>query len=182
MFLSEPNPLPPVNFNVGKSAAEIGFDPLHPEYTFSREVLRETYDELEPLYRQHYAEMVERLEADGRQCSPYNPRLDEYFKAADAGYLLTFILRCDGAACGYINVYVTTDMHNGDLIAEEDTLFVAKEHRNGIGKKFVEFGLFELKKRGVKHLVVSAMTDLRVAKLWSRMGFKKLADQMIYVF
>jgi len=42
--------------------------------------------------------------------------------------------------------------------------------------------LEELKKRGVKRLNVSAMTDLRVAKLWKRMGFKEAATQMLYTF
>jgi GNAT superfamily N-acetyltransferase len=79
-------------------------------------------------------------------------------------------------------VYITNDMHNGDLISQEDTLFVLKEHRNGVGKKLVQFVLQELKSRGVKRLIVSAMTDLRVAKLWGRMGFKEAATQMIYEF
>jgi len=61
-------------------------------------------------------------------------------------------------------------------------LFVSKEHRNGVGKKLVAFVLEELKQRGVKRLNVSAMTDLRVAKLWKRMGFKETATQMTYEF
>jgi predicted N-acetyltransferase YhbS len=73
-------------------------------------------------------------------------------------------------------------MHNFDLIAKEDTIFVIEEHRNGIGKKLVRAVLEELKHRGVKRLHVSAMTDLRVAKLWSRMGFREAATQMIYKF
>jgi predicted N-acetyltransferase YhbS len=79
-------------------------------------------------------------------------------------------------------VYITNDMHNHDLVAQEDTIFVVKEHRNGVGKKLVQFGLDELKRRGVKRLLVSAMTDLRVAKLWGRMGFKEVATQMMYTF
>ena len=63
-----------------------------------------------------------------------------------------------------------------------DTLFVLKDHRNGVGKKLVQFALEDLKSRGVKRLTVSAMTDLRVAKLWGRMGFKEAATQMIYEF
>jgi predicted N-acetyltransferase YhbS len=63
-----------------------------------------------------------------------------------------------------------------------DTVFVVKEHRNGVGKKLVQFVLEELNRRGVKRLLVSAMTDLRVAKLWGRMGFKEAATQMIYRF
>jgi ribosomal protein S18 acetylase RimI-like enzyme len=42
--------------------------------------------------------------------------------------------------------------------------------------------LEELRSRGVKRVLVSAMTDLRVAKLWRRMGFKEVATQMIYKF
>ena len=141
-----------------------------------------TYKELEPLYRQHYSEMTERLEKEGVKCSPYNPRLDEYVKASDGGWLLTFVLRFEGKAVGYSNVYITNDMHNQDLIAQEDTIFVVKEHRNGIGKKLVKMILEELRSRGVKRVNVSAMTDLRVAKLWARMGFKPLATQMIYNF
>jgi ribosomal protein S18 acetylase RimI-like enzyme len=73
-------------------------------------------------------------------------------------------------------------MHNQDLIAQEDTIFVTKDHRNGVGKKLVNYALGELRQREVKRVLVSAMTDLRVAKLWSRMGFKEVATQMIYTF
>lgn len=151
-------------------------------YTFHLGKHRETFNELEPLYRQHYAEMVERLSKDGIEYSPYNPRWDEYWRASDGGWLLTFILRYEGKAVGCSNVYITNDMHNQDLIAREDTIYVLPEHRNGIGKKFVKVILEELKERGVKRVSVSAMTDLRVAKLWKRMGFKESAIQMIYTF
>jgi len=151
-------------------------------YTFHLGRFRETYDELEPLYRQHYFEMCERLAKDGIHYPPYNPRLDQYIASGDRGDLLTFILRLEDKAVGYSNVYLTNDMHNGELIAQEDTIFVLKEHRNGVGKKLVKVILEELKERGVKRVLVSAMTDLRVAKLWNRMGFKEAATQMIYTF
>jgi GNAT superfamily N-acetyltransferase len=151
-------------------------------YTFAQESFVETYRDIEPLYREHYAEMCARLTADGLNCSPYNPRLDQYVAAAERGDLLTFIARHDGVPVGYINVYVTNDMHNHDRIAQEDTIFVTKAHRNGLGKKLVKFGLDQLRARGVKHLNVAALTDLRVEKLWARMGFKPVATQMIYVF
>lgn len=152
-------------------------------YTFSVEHMRRNFDELWPLYQLHYAEMQERLANDGVIIAPLKPRLDEYFKAADAGYLVNLVVRTDaGEPVGYCNVYVTADMHNSETIAQEDTVFVRKEHRNGIGKKLVQFGLEELRKRGVKRLHVQAMTDLRVEKLWKRMGFKPVATAMIYDF
>lgn len=151
-------------------------------YTFHLGRHRETFEELEPLYRQHYSEMVARLAKDGIEYSPYNPRWDQYFAAGDRGDLLTFILRHEGKAVGCSNVYLTHDMHNGDLIAQEDTIYVLPEHRNGVGKKFVRVILDELKERGVKRASVAALTDLRVAKLWKRMGFKEAAIQMMYTF
>jgi len=151
-------------------------------YTIALEKFKQTYVELEPLYRQHYAEMTSRLAEQGVIYSPYNPRLDKYGEACDGGWLLNFVVRCDGVAVGYSNVYVTNDMHNHDLICQEDTIFVLKEHRNGIGKKLVQHILEDLRARGVKRVIVSAMTDLRVAKLWNRMGFKEVATQMIYKF
>ncbi len=146
------------------------------------EKFTDTYRELEPLYRQHYKEMTDRLSEAGIHYSPYNPRLAEYGKASDGKWLLNYVLRTDGIVCGYANVYITNDMHNNDLIAQEDTVFVLKEHRNGIGKKLVKFVVEELRSRGVKRLNVSARTDLRVAKLWKRMGFKEAATQMTYEF
>ena len=151
-------------------------------YDIAIEKFTDTYLELEPLYRQHYSEMVERLASQGITYSPYKPRLHEYGEACKRGDLITYVLRLNGSACGYANVYLTNDMHNGDLISQEDTLFVLKDHRNGVGKKLVQFALEDLKSRGVKRLMVSAMTDLRVAKLWGRMGFKEAATQMIYEF
>jgi GNAT superfamily N-acetyltransferase len=151
-------------------------------YSIALEKFTETYRDLEPLYRKHYAEMTDRLAKQGIVYNLYAPRLYEYEKACNGGWLLNFVLRDDGAVCGYCNVYVTNDMHNNDLIAQEDTLFVLQEHRNGIGKKLVQAVLAELKQREVKRLIVSAMTDLRVAKLWGRMGFKEAATQMIYTF
>jgi GNAT superfamily N-acetyltransferase len=151
-------------------------------YTFHIGKHRETFSELEPLYHQHYQEMLERLTKDGIEYSPYNPRWDQYWKASDEGWLLTFIIRHEGKAVGCSNVYLTNDMHNGDLIAQEDTIYVLPEHRNGVGKQLVKFILNELKERGVKRVNVAALTDLRVAKLWKRMGFKESAIQMVYTF
>lgn len=151
-------------------------------YEFLLEGFAETYPELERLYRMHYAEMQARLDAQGVPIGPYNPRLDRYEAAEKRGDLLTFVVRFDGKAVGYSNVFITRDMHNSVLISQEDTIFVEPAHRNGIGKKLVAHILGDLKARGVKRVQVQAMTDLRVAKLWARMGFRPAAETMIYIF
>jgi L-amino acid N-acyltransferase YncA len=152
------------------------------EYTFHTEKWHENWPELEPIYRQHYADMTARLEKQGIVYSPFNPRIDEYFRASNGGYLISYVVRLDGKAVGYCSVYLTNDMHNMDFIAQEDALYVLKEHRSGVGKKLVEYGLSDLRNRGVKRLNVNAMTDLRVAKLWERMGFKHTCHSMTFTF
>ncbi len=152
------------------------------EYTFHIEKFHENYDEMEPLYRLHYQEMTDRLLTQGIEYSPYNPRLDQYCIASEGGWLISYVVRLNLKAVGYCNVYVTNDMHNRDLIAQEDALYVLKDYRSGIGKKLVQFGIEDLRNRKVKRLNVNAMTDLRVAKLWERMGFKHTCHNMTYSF
>jgi GNAT superfamily N-acetyltransferase len=151
-------------------------------YTYSIEKFHDIWQEFEPLFRAHYSEMLERLASQGIEFSPFNWRLDEYLKASHAGYLIMYVARLDNKPVGHCAVYITNDMHNMDLIAQEDALYITKEHRKGIGKNLVRFGLIDLRNRGVKRLNVSAMTDLRVAKLWERMGFKHTCANMTYTF
>lgn len=152
------------------------------EYTFTSENAALNAEELLPLYARHYREMQDRLEGDGIAIGPFKPRLESYFKAAMEGYFLNFVVRLDGKPVGYCNVFLTNDLHNGELIAREDTVYILPEHRNGIGKRLVKYGLQMLRARGVKRLHVTAMTDLRVEKLWRRMGFRPVATAMVYNF
>lgn len=153
------------------------------EYRFSLENGEQNCRELMPLYSQHYKEMRERLAGDGIQIPEFNPRLDIYFAGMNAGHILNFVVRTEaGEPVGYSNIYLTGDMHNSELIAQEDTIFILKAHRNGLGKKLVKFILAELQSRGVKRLNITAMTDLRVSKIWQRMGFKPVAVAMSYIF
>ncbi len=152
------------------------------DYVFSIEDGAENLTELFPLYAEQYRQMKARLEADGHDVAPFNPRIDEYCKAWMDGRLINYVVRLDVVAVGYSNIYLTNDMHNGEFIAKEDTIFVVPEHRNGTGRRFSKFILHHLKSRGVQKLHVTALTDLRVAKLWKRMGFKLVASSMVYYF
>lgn len=142
----------------------------------------EWHEALDGLYRKHYAEMKDRLEADGHVIGDYNPRLDVYFDAMDRGDIITFIVLENGTIVGYSNIWLTNDMHNGELIAQEDTIYMLPEYRNGAGRKLAKFILAELDKRGVKRVTITPVTDLRVGKIWQRMGFKPVAELMTYHF
>jgi hypothetical protein len=137
---------------------------------------------MEPIYRMHYEAMRGRLAASGVNLSEYHPRRDQYEAANKDGWLLHFVLRSAGKAVGYSNIYVTNDMHNGDLIAQEDTIYVVPDHRNGSGRILARFVHRELKERGVKRLNVTTATDLRVSKWLERQGYKHTAHCMTLVF
>lgn len=151
-------------------------------YAFSIENLEANYPEFESLYRKHYGEMTARLGAQGISVLPYKPDLVTYFASNRSGGLIHYAVRNDGAAIGYSNVYLYNNMHNGRYEAQEDTVYILPEHRNGIGRKLVKFILADLEARGVKQVQITPVTDLRVAKIWRRMGFKTLAELMIYEF
>jgi L-amino acid N-acyltransferase YncA len=147
-------------------------------YQFSVEKYAETLPEMLPIYRQHYAELVARVEAEGGSLSPFNPRFDAYIDANNRGDLLHFLVRKGGNPVGYANVYITLDMHNQDLIAVEDAIFVLPGHRNGIGRKLTVKILDALRSAGVKRAQMTAAIDPRAAKLWGRMGFRHTGVQM----
>lgn len=142
----------------------------------------EWHPAIDSLCRKHYAEMKARLEADGHKIGEYNPRLDAYFDGVRRGDLLTFIVLENGTLIGYSFIWLTNDMHNGELIAQEDTIYILPEYRNGTGRKLAKFILSELESRGVKRVTISPVTDLRVGKIWQRMGFKPVAQLMTYHF
>lgn len=151
-------------------------------YSVAIEKFEATYPELERLYRMHYGEMRDRLGADGIPIGEYAPRLDRYIAASNEGWLITYVVRMEGKAVGYSNVYLTQDMHNGEFIAQEDTIYIDPAHRNGIGRKLTLFILENVKMRGVKRASVTSSTDMRVGKIWKRMGFKHAAEVMVFVF
>lgn len=152
-------------------------------YTIALEDGEANYAEMEALYRAHYAEMQDRQRAIGIDTGPYNPRLDAYFRANRERWLLHFVVRTDdGKPVGYSNVYLTNDAHNGEFIAREDTVFIERSHRKGIGRLMIKAVLGELRKRGVRRFNVTAATDPRATKLWQRMGFVPTAQAMTFVF
>ncbi|HET7413885.1 MAG TPA: GNAT family N-acetyltransferase, partial [Pararhizobium sp.] len=112
-------------------------------YRIAIEPFDAAFPDVEPLCRVHYAEMKARMTAEGMQIGDYNPRWNIY---RSAPHLLCFVVRTDeGEAVGYAFIWITQDMHNSELIAREDTIFVRKDHRNGVGRRLTKRILSDLK-------------------------------------
>lgn len=146
-------------------------------YVIAIENFNEAWPELEPLCRRHYGEMQARMAAEGMRIGDFKPRLNVYGKAE---HLLCFVVRIEEEAVGYAFIWITQDMHNSEPIAMEDTIYMRPDHRNGIGRKFTRHILAELKARGCVRAHVTIATDLRVAKMCERVGFKRSAIAMTY--
>ncbi len=151
-------------------------------YILAMESLVDMWDEFAELAKIHYGEMCERLEQDGIKMPAFNPRVEAYKRASEGGWLKTFTVRLDGKLVGYSTVYYTNDMHNGELIGKEDTIYIAKDHRNGVGKQLVKYVMDYSRSIGVKRGYMQPVTDLRVGKIWKRMGFKPVAETLVYIF
>ncbi|RUW70005.1 N-acetyltransferase [Mesorhizobium sp. M4B.F.Ca.ET.215.01.1.1] len=146
-------------------------------YDIAIENFNEAWPELEPLSRRHYGEMQARMAAEGMTIGEFKPRLNVY---GSASHLLCFVVRNEGEAVGYAFIWITQDMHNSEHIAMEDTIYMRPDHRNGIGRRFTRHILAELKARGCVRAHVTIATDLRVAKMCERVGFKRSAIAMTY--
>ncbi|TJV42412.1 MAG: GNAT family N-acetyltransferase [Mesorhizobium sp.] len=147
------------------------------DYEISLESFKTAWGELEPLCSTHYGEMQARMAAEGMKIGPFKPRLGVY---GESSHLLCFVVRKEGEAVGYAFIWVTQDMHNSELIGMEDTIYIRPDHRNGIGRRFTKHILADLKARGCQRAHVTIATDLRVAKMCERVGFKRSAIAMTY--
>lgn len=135
-----------------------------------------------PLWERHYGEMQARLERDGLPCSPFAPRTEQYVRTDEEGWLVALILEHGEQAVGYAQGYITNDMHNGDLIAQEDAIYVVPEHRGSAGRILLDAVHAELRRRGVKRLNITTGTDLRASKWFERRGYKHVAHCMSIEF
>ena len=151
-------------------------------YTVRQVSLRSEFAVIYPIWAQHYGEMEARMRKDGLPVSPFKPRTDQYIRSNEDGWLLVFLLEHEGEAVGYAQGYITNDMHNGDLIAQEDAIYVVPEHRHGAGRILLDAVHAELKRRGVRRLNITTGTDLRASKWFQRRGYKHVAHCMSISF
>jgi len=148
------------------------------DYKINIEPIAEAFPDVEPLCRAHYGEMQARMAADGLPIGDYKPRWNVYLEAP---HLLCFVVRTEaGEAIGYSFIWVTQDMHNSELISQEDTIFVRADHRNGVGRRLTKRILAELKALGCVRAHVTIAMDQRVTSMCERVGFKRSAVAMTY--
>ena len=147
------------------------------DYTISLEDYNDTLQELMPMYRRAYEEMLGFVpESSNRQ--EFNPWIEAYTLSNVEKTLLLFVVRKGTEAVGYCIMFVTRDLKDNQLMAYEDYIYLEPGHRNGLGKYLAKFIIAELAARGVKRVTVSVLKGTGLELVWSRLGFKVTATQM----
>lgn len=147
------------------------------QYFIKVESYKNTYKELKILYKQCYDELVEISKKDGRIYAEYNPWLSSYNSSDEANAIVLYVVREGGQAIGYCLMYLTQDTRNQELITYEDSIYILPEHRNGIGKLLGKGIVKDMRNRGVKRIVLSAIND-SIVNMWKRIGFTPIATTM----
>lgn len=147
------------------------------DYKISLEDYNDTLQELMPMYRRAYEEMLGFIpECLKRQ--EFNPWIEAYTLSNAEKTLLLFVVRKENVAVGYCLMFVTRDTKDNVLMAYEDYIYLEPGHRNGLGKYLAKFIIAELNARGIKRITVSVLKGTGLELVWSRLGFKVLATQM----
>ena len=138
---------------------------------FAIEKLKDCWDEIMVLAERHWNETQNFRHEEG-----FNPKFERYQQQEEWGNYIQFTARENGELIGYGGVYIVPSMHSQELMANEDTWFMAPEHRKGWDSiKFFRFMEDECKRRGAKSITLSAPVTTRAETIHRFLGYKKVA-------
>lgn len=143
-------------------------------YTLSCARLTEVLPELRGLHREHW------METEGhRHAIEMNP---DYARGLDleaqGRYFLIVARHASGAVVGNYGLYLSRSMHTSQMIATEDTLFIARAHRKGrLGVGMIRYAEDALRQLGVTELGVSVKLVNNTGPMIERMGYAPTGTQ-----
>ena len=146
------------------------------KYSFGRESILAVRDEINELYKEHYAE-TEVLYLD----TPMDVDFERFGQSEKAGQFVLFTVRtAENDLVGYLQYYVFRDMHSqGMYIAREDAFFLTKSHRGGgLASKMVDYAEHCLKQLGCRYVGMSSKAPAGgpdIGRFLERKGYKPVA-------
>lgn len=133
--------------------------------TFQVERLADCFDEVVAQHQAQWDE-VEKVRED------LNPDYEGVLARERAGTYVLFTARKDGELVGNTGCYLFRSMHNQDLSAKEDTMYLAPEVRKGrTAIKFFRYCESQLRRTGVEEITVQVKTTNKAYMLWEREGY-----------
>jgi GNAT superfamily N-acetyltransferase len=150
----------------------------HWGYALAVERLEDVVSEIHPIHVAHWEETEVH-----RHGVPLNIDYEYMINAERAGRFMLFTVRSpDGELVGNCMMYLTRSTHTKKLVAEEDTIFIRKDHRKGrLGIKLIRYVEDVLRAFGVTEIRVTVKTVNRVGDLLQGLGYRHTANQLVKV-
>ena len=148
------------------------------DYTYSAESLESVLAEITPIHQEHWKE------TEGyRHNIPFSPHYEPIIQRERGGsFILMTVRDKDQNLVGNCMMYLAKSTHTNQWVADEDTIFILKEHRLGrVGIKFIKYAERVLKGLKVTEIRVTVKNVNRVGDLLQCMGYEHTANQLIKV-
>jgi len=140
---------------------------------FTIEPLEQSWDDMLCLAKAHWMETEEY-----RHGQPFMPLYERYKGYEKAGWLLMFIARDEGKMVGYSIMYLVPSMHTQQMIATEDTWYLAPEARKGRNAiRFYRYVEAECVARGAVEMIMTAKLANGAGKILEYLDFAVVSKQ-----
>lgn len=139
----------------------------------------ERFDAVLPeLHLQHSAHWLETEKH--RHGLAMEPDYDAMVMAERAGQMVQFTARADGSLAGNVRMYVRESRHTRTRYAQEDTLYLAPDHRRGRNAiRFVEFVHDSMRAIGVLEIRADAKLVNGTDRLLKHLGYQPVATTFV---
>lgn len=153
----------------------ISLDQFKPEqycaYTLQAERFGDLIEALEPLHQAHWLETEKH-----RHGLALKPDYSLLLARERAGGLLQFTARDDSGIVGHVRMYLGRSVHTSTLYAEEDTLFIAPEHRGGfLVMALMKYAERCLRQAGAREIRADSKLLNKADVLMKRLGYTPVA-------
>lgn len=149
------------------------FQPLQVgDYVVRVERFRDCVEEAALLHRQFWVE--------SGQTDQLNPDYAQICQLERLGMYAYFTARLGGDLVGQLAAYVQNCPHTGLLMARDNLLYVAPEHRVGVGKALITYAVDVFASIGVRNMECHTAPDNRVQSMIKRLGFKHTANRYTF--
>lgn len=102
------------------------------------------------------------------------PNLAAYAEMCKQGALLTFVAYDDLLFIGYATIIIVRDPHNTDrTLATQDGIYIVPSHRNGTGRRFIQWQDRYLERIGISEIIRHArVTAPTAARVYQSLGYE----------
>lgn len=147
---------------------------IYGQFTISTEYIEQALDEIKPVHAAHWQE------TEGyRHGIALNPDYDYMINAERTSRFILFTVRHEGKLVGNCMMYLSRSTHTQKWVAEEDTIFILPEYRQGrLGVRLIRYVEDVLRNMGVTEIRVTVKTVNRVGELLQHLGYTHTGNQL----